>query len=348
MTEQISEKSTKTQILQAYNEALAKLKEAKQEDRKSEKKKEEEGKIVKQASEYSVERIVNNIGSAKIEIISALDKISEKLTAEYKKLEMLQKACELESNYLKDVYDIKVEADTLSALLLTQKEKKLSFELEIEKKQNEFDEEISRKKFQWKLEQESYENQRKERDAQLKKEREREEDEYNYNLQLRRKKEVDEYNERKSKLEKELVDMRVEAEKDLSQRELIVASREKEFAELKLKLEQFPGELQKAVTVTEKAVLEKVEFKYKHQSELSQKEIEGERNLNKQKILSLENKIEEQAELIKQLTQKVNDSGQQVQTIAIKAIEATAGSSTAQRFFVQSEKQIEQQLKGKE
>jgi hypothetical protein len=348
MADPISEKSTKTQILQAYNDALAKLKETKQEERKIEKKKEEEIKIVKQASGYSVEKIVTSIGTAKIEIINALDTICDKLTVEYKKLETLQNAVELESNYLNDVYDIKIESDTLSALLLAQKEKKSSFEFDIEKKKEEFDIEISQKKLQWKLEQEGYESRKKETDAQLKKERQREEDDYNYNLQLQRKKEADAFAGQKSKLEKELSDMRIEAEKDLNQRELIITSRENEFAVLKSKVEQFPQELEKAIKDTEKSVLENIEFKYKHQSELAQKEIEGERNLNKQIISSLENKINEQAELIKQLTLKVNDSGQQVQTIAIKAIEAASGSSAAQRIFVQNEKHSEPQAKVKE
>ncbi len=62
MLTQVSEKNTKMQILQAYNEALVKIKEQKLEDRKSEKKKEDEQKIVKQASENSLEKIVYSIG----------------------------------------------------------------------------------------------------------------------------------------------------------------------------------------------------------------------------------------------------------------------------------------------
>ena len=349
MAEQVSEKSTKSQILQAYNEALAKLKEAKQEDRKIEKKKEEESKIVKQASENSVEKIVNGISRAKIEIMNALDEVGEKLTSEFKKLEELQKAIELETNYLHEIYDIKVNADALSALLLAQKEKKTSFEEEIESKRASFEDEMLQKKLQWKLEQENYENQKKERDVQLKKDRQREEEEYNYNLQLKRKKDADVYNEQKTKLEKELIDKRTAAEKELSERETSIAAKEKELSELKVKVEQFPKELDNAVKETEKSVIEKIEFKYKHQAELGQKEIDGDRNLNKQIIASLENKIKEQAEQIKQLTQKVNDSGQQVQTIAIKAIESTAGSAAAQRMFTANyEKHSEQQTKGKE
>jgi len=348
MADQISEKNTKSQILQAYNEAVLKLKEIEKEDRKISKKKEEETKIVKEASENSVEKIVNGISKAKIEIMNALDEVSEMLTSEFKKLEGLQKAIELESNYLNEIYDIKVNADSLSAILLAQKEKKASFDSEIENKKNAFEEEMLQKKSQWKIEQENYENQKKERDTQLKKDRQREEEEYNYNLKLNRKKDADNYLEQKARLDKELSDKRASVEKELNEREEIVAAREKEFSELKLKVEQFPKELENAIKETEKSVIEKIELKYKHQAELAQKEMEGERSLNKQMIISLENKIKEQAEQIKQLTLKVNDSGQQVQTIAIKAIESSS-SNAAQRMFSQNfERHSEQQIKGKD
>ena len=124
---------------------------------------------------------------------------------------------------------------------------------------------------------------------------------------------------------------------------------EKLTSEFKSKVDQFPNELENTIQETEKSVIDRIELKYKHQSEIAQKEMEGERNLNKQMILSLENKIKEQADQVKQLTQKVNDSGQQVQTIAIKAIESTAGGTVAQRMFSQNyEKHSEQQVKGKE
>lgn len=345
MQTQITEKSTKSQILQAYDEALAKLKEQKHEDRKSEKKKEDDQKIVKQASENSLEKIVNSVGRTKIEIINALDEVGDNLSSEYKKLEEIKSAIEIEQKYLEDIYEIKVNADTLSAMILAQKEKEANFKAEIENKKASFEEEMFQKKLQWKQEQDNYENSKKERDVLLKKERQREEEEYAYNLQLKRKKDSDTYSEQKALLEKELVDKRSTVEKELTEREKTVALKEKELVELKTKVENFPKELENAVKETEKSVLEKIEFKFRHQSELSQKEIEGERNLHKQLVQSLENKIKEQTEQIKQLILKVNESGQQVQTIALKAIE---GASPQRVFSTAFEKNSDPQTKGRE
>lgn len=342
MLTQVSEKNTKMQILQAYNEALVKIKEQKLEDRKSEKKKEDEQKIVKQASENSLEKIVYSIGQTKIEIINALDVVGDKLSLEYKKLEEIKKAIEIEQNYLEDIYEVKIAADTLTAMLLAQKEKDADFKIEMENKKTTFEEELLQKRLLWKQEQDSYENSKKERESLLKKERQREEEDYNYNLQLKRKKDSDAYTEQKELLGKELVEKKQAVEKELSERENIIASKEKEFAELKTKVENFSKDLDKAVRETEKSVIEKIELRYKHQSELSLKEIEGERNLHKQLVLSLESKIKEQTEQIKQLVLKVNESGQQVQTIAIKAIESASGGASLQRAFSASvEKNIE-------
>ena len=74
---------------------------------------------------------------------------------------------------------------------------------------------------------------------------------------------------------------------------------------------------------------------YEHQAELTEKENEGEKKLNKQIISALEAKIKEQEELIRQLTSKADESVQQVQAIAVKAIEGAA----SQRMFTERSKE---------
>jgi hypothetical protein len=65
-------------------------------------------------------------------------------------------------------------------------------------------------------------------------------------------------------------------------------------------------------------------------------------HINKQIVQSLENKIKEQAEQIMQLSQKANESGHQVQTIALKAIEGVS----AQRSYNFSHEKSESGRKG--
>lgn len=330
-----SEKNTKTEILAAYHELLTKFKEQKVQDVKEEKKKSEDLKIVQKAGELSVESIIKNIGSTKLEILNALDELSEKLTQEFRKLSDLKKAIEIETKNLDELYEIKVNTDTLGALLLAQKEKKAAFELDMEKKRAALDEEISQKRSSWKIEQENFENLKKERDLQQKKDRQREEEEYTYNLQLKRKKDSDTYSESKAQLEKELLEKKSVFEKEYSEREAAILAKENEYAELKSKVDQFPALLEKALKENEEKISERLELTYKHQSELVKKEMESEKKLGQQTITLLQAKIKEQEEQLKQLSIKANEYSTQVQTIAIKAIE---GASTQRIIYPAAEK----------
>ena len=353
---EISPKSTKNEILEAYNELFEKSKEQKPMDRQAIKKNEEEKQIVKDASQQSSEKIIKGLADLKLDIGKSLDSLEEKLVAQYKKLTELQQAINIETKNIEEVYEIKLNADSLGALLLAQKEKKAEFEADIEQKKGDFDTEMTEKKSQWGREQEIFESAKKEREVQTKKERQREEEEYSYNLKLNRKKDTDAYEakkavlekgivEKKAVVEKELVEKKGAVEKNLSEREAVVSSKEKEFEELKAQVDTFPKQLEKTVKDTEKAVMDKLELKYKHEAQLAVKEIEGERKLYKQSVEALESKIKAQQDLIGQITQKADDAGKQVQHIAVKAIE---GASSQRVIAMNYEKKPDDASKSKE
>jgi hypothetical protein len=330
MAKTMSDKNTKTEILEAYNDMLEKMKEQKAVDSKMIKKETEEKEVVKKASENSIEGIVKNMAELKLEVIKTMDGLGEKLISQHKKLTDLQQAIDIEAKTIEDIYNIKVEAESLTALVVAQKEKSATFETEVEQKKANFESDMAQKRLMWKKEQDDFEFAKKEREVQSKKERQREEEDYLYNLQLKRKKESDVYEEEKTVLEKVLLEKKADFEKEYSEREVFLSANEKQFEELKTKVESFPKELDKAIKDTEKSVTERLNFTHRHEAELTLKEIEGERKLYEQKVASLEAKIKEQEELIKQLTHKANEAGLQVQNIAIKAIE---GASTQRVTF---------------
>lgn len=324
MEPEISAKNTKNEILDAYNALLKKIKEQKPVDRQVEKEKVEKKEIVETAARNSVETIVKGLADLKLAITKALDDMEQQLIGESKRLQGIRQAIAIEQKNLEEIHEIRADADSLAALLLAQKEKKQTFEAEIEQKRGDFEAEMVQKRLLWKKEQEDYERAKKEREEEVKKARQREEEEYSYNRQLQRKKDQDAYAASKAVLEKELEDKRQTLERSWSERESALAAREKELADLKARVESFPKELEKAVRDTEKAVTERLQFTFKHEAEIGVREREGERKLSQQIIASLEAKIKEQDELIRQLTQKANEAGLQVQSIAIKAIEGAS------------------------
>lgn len=316
--------STKNEILKAYNELMKKYQEEKTVDRKADKKREEETQTVERAMALTNDSIVNGIANLKLSVGKYFDEIGEKLVAESKILEDVRQAVEIEKRTLAEIHEISVNADSLAVLLRAQEEEKAGFEEEMGKEREEFEDEMAQKRSAWKKEQEETTLAVKEWKARQEKERKQEEEEYLYNLNKKRKLEEDAYLARKVSLEKEMTEKKQSFEKEIAERQKAILEREKEFQELKIEAEAFPKEIEKTIVATEKRVRESIEITYKHQADLLAREMDGERKLSQQNIASLEAKIREKDELVKQMTQKVNDSGKQVQDIALKAIEGAS------------------------
>lgn len=330
MEPEMSLKNTKNEILEAYQEACKKLEESKRTDRQVEKARTEKKEVVETALQNSVERVVNNLAELKLGIAKSLDELEGQLIGESKKLNGIRQAIEIENGNLLEIHEIRATADSLAALLYAQKEKRQQFETQIVQEKTSFEVDMADKLLQWKKEQEEFERQKKEREDQLKKDRQREQEEYAYSLKLERKRDEDGYAARSAALEKDLEEKRASFEKSSAEREVALASRENELAELRSRVEAFPKDMEKALRDAEKSITERLQFTNKFEKEMLDKEVSGEQKLSQQVITSLEGKIKEQDEQIRQLTQKANEAGVQVQSIAIKAIE---GASLARRGF---------------
>jgi hypothetical protein len=259
-----------------------------------------------------------------------LDNISDNLILELRKFQEVRKAVEAEEKTLNEVYQIKREADSLAALILTQQKKEQDFDQEFKSKCQELEQEMEETHQQWDKEQSEYLQNRKEEEEQLKRERKREEEDYQYNLALARKKDQDTYEAQELILEKELKERKESFEKEIQLRWTELTKREEELNQLKSKVEQFPMELEKTKKAVEKEIADRLEFQYKYKIELTGKEIEGERRLLNQKIETLESKIKEQNELIDQLTRKTDEAGIKVENIALKAIEGASFQRSTQ------------------
>jgi hypothetical protein len=194
----------------------------------------------------------------------------------------------------------------------------------VQQQHKEFEQEMFDKKAAWKKEQEDAEQERRERGVFVKKERTREEEEYRYNTLLERKKEEDLYEAKQAALEKALEEKKTKVLQDLAEREKMVTLQEAELKSLRERVERFPQELETAVKSTEHDVREELDRTYRYQTEIAARETEGERKLNMQMITTLQAKIKEQEMLVRSLSQKTDEAGNQVQTIALKALESSS------------------------
>jgi len=335
MESKVTSRNTKNEILKAYEELLKKIQEKKAEEPKKVQEQQKQDAVVKSAAKLSNEGIVKSIGGLKAGLSSELDKLGERFLSEFKRFEQLQEAISLEQKNLEELYQLSANTDSLSAMLLAQKEKKEQFEQEMAERKAELEEamktekarfeaEMAEKKNQWKNEQELYAAREKEAMEEKKKSRAREEEEYQYTLRITRKKEADLYEEKKQKLEKELADKKAAHEKEYAEREEKIKGAEAELEELRANVAAFPDELEKAVSKAVKENTEKLEADFRFKKELMVKETEGELKLKDHIIETLKSKIKDMEASIKELSQKAVTAEASVKDIAIKAIESSA------------------------
>ena len=324
MTEEISIKSTKNEILEAYNTMLKKVKQQEKEKPAQSREAEERKETVAKAKEESEENIVNRLSSLKLETATTFDKLEKSFLQEQRRLSQMQQAIDTETKHLEDLYNIKSETDTLAALILTQKEKRQQFEADMAKKKDDFDNEIFEIRTSWDKERKTYELTKKEELERLQKERKREEDDYHYNLQLSRKKDNDLYNANKDALDKELFDRKILFEKEITEREKNLATAEQELETLRKENAGFADKLNEAVQQAEERLTTSLQRENEFEKKLLLKENEGILQLKEQTIGTLQQRIKELEDMLKQQQSKADASDKNVKDIAIKAIESSS------------------------
>ena len=318
---EVSEKSTKAEILKAYETLLNGVQTAKADVPKQVQEEKQRKETLDKVAKFSNEGIVKSITTLKSDLSNSLDEILRNLIDEFKKLEEIRAAIALEKKSLEDLYSLSANTDSLAAMLLAQKEKKENFDKEIKEKEELFTNEMTSKKLQWEIEQTKQKEEEKEYTDEVAKRRKREEEEYTYNLKIRRQKEQDEYDSKKKQIEKDLTDKKTQFEQEVSSRELNLKNTEAELAELRKNNEEFPVKLEKALKDKETEVSKQLQTKYGFDIQLMEKQNIADIRLKDQIITTLQEKIKEQQEQLKEYGEKANRAEASVKDIAVKAIE---------------------------
>lgn len=308
----ISAKSSKNEILAAYNQALARLAEKQDDTATVVVLRKQQENILQEATKATSKPILEELGQLKIKLLKEVDQLTDSLTREMQTLTTTRDAIKIEQQRLEELYQIQQKANTLEALLKAHKDEQEVFT----QKQTQQIQEGQQKIIQ-------LENEYREKREQLEKTSKREEEEYIYNTELSRRKEQDAYLTKKLQLEKELF----EQKEALNKREQSIAEQEKLLANLQAQVAMFDQSMAKEVAQAESTLKAKLEHDHRFALELAKKEAESQQKLLEQKIIYLEAKIKEQTQLIGQLTSKSDEASAQVQAIACRALD-----TSAQRF----------------
>lgn len=263
----------------------------------------------------TVEGVVERMSGMGLDIARALAGISEKLSAEVQLLAEVRRAVQLETQELSRLHKIDVAATALDQLV---------DEYQRQKEQTEA--EIAARRSSWAEEAKTAERERKEQEESLKKQRQREVDDYEYKKTLERKRAQDQYDEEIKLVEKQNRERREALEKGWQQREAALKEKEDEYARLKKEVDAFPGRLEAEANRIAAEATKTAEAKFLQEILLLKRDAESERRLSELRVQSLEETMGRQAAHIAVLEKQLDEAKQQVQDIAVKAIEGASGA----------------------
>jgi len=322
----LSMKSTKEEMLDAYNTALKQLQEKRENEMKPEKKMEEKKIIeaVKTAESLTSEGVVRELGNLKLEIGKTLTSISDSLETQVVRLNSLQNAISAKEKELEELYEINKSAMSLAALIEAQNVRRQEFLDEMAQKKEELSHEITSTREMWNSEKEEHEVAVKERDAAEKKRQAREKEEFDYIFKKDQQQLKDKATYENEKWENEIKTKKEQAERELKTREQAIAEKEEELADLRKRTASFPKELELAVNKAVKEASEKIMLEAKNKEELSKKQFEGELNVLRTKTEALERTVKEQNDRVALLSKQLEAAYQKVQDIAVKTVEGAS------------------------
>jgi uncharacterized coiled-coil protein SlyX len=353
-----TDKNTKAEILQAYEELVketAGLKtQLNQIQKDSQTVNKDKPKIeqtpamnkpstIQQKMNYTIESL------AKIQLGfgSAANELSEQLTTQASKLAEIRQNVETEIADLKQLHNLEIADDTLAILITAYEDNSKAYQEEYSQRYEVLSQEILEQRIAWQKEQEEYKQSIKERNENLNKTRQRDTAEYKYDLELQRKLEADEYEQRQKELYRQIEEFQEETEKQWAEREKLIAEREKQFEEAKAKVEAFPKEKEAAIKKATEEGKGIAHYQAKVKADLISKEVEGQKRFYEQRLQSLEQTITNQETRIQNLSKQLDSALQQVQDLAVKAIEGTANVNSYQAIKEIALEQAKSQVKNK-
>ncbi len=269
-----------------------------------------------------------------------VSELSEQLTQEATQLEKLQQAVTTEREQLQELHSLEdVQEDTLDTLIKRYQETAKAFQEELTQQQETLEQQWQDQQKAWQTEQAEFQQQIKDRNENYKKSRFRDQENYEYNLERQREIEQEEYEQSQQDLYQALDELQEQKQKEWEERETALAEQKKEATEIQEKVEAFPDQLKEAIKKSKEAGRHIGTYQARIKADLFAKEVEGQKQFYQLRIESLSETIKNQENRIKSLCEQLDAAQKQVQDLAVKAIE---GSSNANSFKAMKEIALEQ------
>ncbi len=289
----VSERSTKSDILDAYKELLTQIEEKPEDETHK-----EEKQIVDTAAKETVEKIVGDLSQLKISLSQTIGSLTEKLTTEAERLTNIRKAITIAQKELEDTQKVKITARELYALIALQK-----------KQEADFKQEMDTQRKAWEEEKRQYEETQK-------RERVREEEEYEYDTKLQKKRDQESWDEEKRKHDSR-------KQEELETRQAMV----KELDELRKTVAAFPALKDKEIKAAVTQALAQANKDHQISQNFARQEADAELKLAQSQIASLEHAVKSQEAQIREFKTQLEAATKHVKDIAISVVEGSKKES---------------------
>ncbi len=356
----INSKNTKAEILAAYKELEKQKKSLEAEIKKSLKKSPVVNPTISQTTVKKTVPLINKNGNRDIadtihslaqiqtNFGGAVSNLSEQLIAEASQLETVRNAIATEKLELEELHQLtKVDESTLDKLIEQYQVNAKKFAEQLSQQEESDRQEIETLKQAWLKEQETHTLFVKTRNEDYRKAQQREKEEYEYNLDLARDLDEEEYEQEKKQRQQELESTRQTLEKQWQEKEAEIVQQEREYREAQEKLAAFEEQLRAKIKRGKEEGQGIGTYQARVKNDLRAKEIEGETRNYQLKIEALEQTIKQQEDRINKLSQQLDASLQQVQDLAVKAIEGTSNRNSFEAIKAIAMEQAKTQQKGK-
>ena len=311
----------KEQVMSAFNKLLTQYQkvESKVATKEEEVSTIKNQQLLTRATEYTVDNIINGMATLQLDFGGAIDSIKENLTGESTKLNELKRAIAVEQEHLQRLSQVRLVADALHILQQEHQEKLHKLAEETSLQQENITKEITKSKKVWQQEQADFLIAIAEEDNLIAQQREQEEADYQYELARQRKIETDEYEEDKRQQERELSQIEREKNQHWTKREQYLANYKAEFTANLEKIASFEEKIQAEYNKAKGEAIKEAFAKAKVEADLLEKEWEANQNGYDFQIASLEATITKQEQQIAELTNQLQESNSQAQSLAMKA-----------------------------
>ncbi|WP_338813915.1 hypothetical protein V9L05_00295 [Bernardetia sp. Wsw4-3y2] len=277
----------------------------------------------------SVESVVTAFEHIKGNVGIAISGLSDNLTKEAANLAVLQDESNQIETQLLELHQIEeAEENTLSKLIQEYIEKSESFEKIITqtgKEQLQAEEEAKKA---YEEAEDLHNSTLSERKKEWQTKLDREEETYHYEKNLARQQIKDEAMQLAKSRTEELENLKEEQEKEWTLREKLLAEKEESYEKATEKAEELPKKLDSETKRAYESTKAAIQRDNKAKSDLLAKENEGKKRIAERQINALSSKITQQNEQIKSLNTQLTGALKEAKELAIKAIDGASGAKS--------------------